>query len=121
MDGEDRRPVLSGRKVHEHGREAALADLLGRQLAYIVRGGDDEDAGVRLREPAQQRAHDTTRDASIGASRRLHATNRFFVLREVEHALRGRGDLERTLDADLRGTEQSSTLAHDCAKVELQE
>src|SRR5207237_6344980 len=64
---EDVGAVIPRWKVHEDGRKAAFAYLLGGKLAHVVGGGDDEHARMRLSQPVQQRTHHPAGRTAIGA------------------------------------------------------
>src|SRR5262249_27115655 len=121
VDCENRRPILSSRKIDEDWREAALADLLGRKVPHVVSSSDDEYARMRIGQPAEQRADHAARRAAVRAVRGLHATYCLVVFGHVEHAFSGCRDLERAFDGQLGLTEQSPTFAHYRAEIQLEQ
>ncbi len=113
MDAKDRHAVLWGREVHENDlAEATLANLLGGELAHIVRGGEDKDVGLVL-HPVEQEADGPGCLAAVRASRRLEATDAFFELGQAKNSLERRGNAQGAADARGRRADHAAALAHD--------
>ena len=80
VNGEDLGAILGRWQVDEHRCEAPLTDLLRSELAHVIGGGDDKHAGMRLGQPAQQRADDAAGGTAVGSGGGTHPADRFFVL-----------------------------------------
>ena len=78
VPGAKKLPATAG--TAPEGETSAVGARRRGQFAHVVGCRNDEHAGVRVRQPAEERANDPTRRAAVCTRRGTHAAHGFFLV-----------------------------------------